>query len=241
MEKNAYFFSHDCNARNDEKILAVRMKHKVEGYGVYFMIIERLVESTDYMSIKDYNLIAFDLRVSAELVKSIVEKFGLFEFTEDGEKFFSSSLIRRMEPLDNQRKQRSAAGKASAEKRRNSTTVERPLNNTTTTDAQNFNKGKDIKDIKKIPSISPKEERGGNFNFNDGIERNYEGLERVLKDLKLPPDQFNQVCELCSYGEIGHPVWKVLRTIQDNREKFHTPGLFILSRIKDMKHEKVVQ
>lgn len=132
MAKDAYYFSHDSNARNDEKIIAVRMKHGVEGYGAYFMILERLMESTNYIHVKDYNTIAFDLRVSNTLIKSIIEDFGLFEFTEDGKHFYSDSFKRRMQPLDNLRKQRSLAGKKSAEKRallnKESTTVERPLN-----------------------------------------------------------------------------------------------------------------
>lgn len=132
MAKDAYYFSHDSNARNDEKIIAVRMKYGVEGYGAYFMILERLMESTNYIHVKDYNTIAFDLRVSNTLIKSIIEEFGLFEFTEDGKHFYSDSFKRRMQPLDNLRKQRSLAGKKSAEKRallnKESTTVERPLN-----------------------------------------------------------------------------------------------------------------
>lgn len=131
MAKDTYYFSHDCNARNDEKLIAVRMKHGAEGYGIYFMILERLMESTDYMSVKDYNIIAFDLRVDTSKIKSIIEDFGLFVFTEDGKYFYSESFNRRMVPLDNLREQRKLAGKKSAEKRAkkndNSTTVERPL------------------------------------------------------------------------------------------------------------------
>lgn len=96
-QKDAYYFSHDSNARNDEKILAVRMRFGAEGYGIYFMIIERLRESSNYMSVKDYNMIAFDLRVGAEKVKSIVEDFELFDFADDGRKFYSTSLINRMD------------------------------------------------------------------------------------------------------------------------------------------------
>ena len=72
------YFSHDSNARNSNKLINVRMRHGAAGYGVYFMILERLREEKEYMSIKDYNMIAFDLRVDASLIKSIVEEFGLF-------------------------------------------------------------------------------------------------------------------------------------------------------------------
>jgi len=109
-EQNSYF-SHDGNARNDAKLLKVRMKHGAAGYGVYFMILERLREEDGYMSAKDYNMIAFDLRVDAGLIKSVVEDFGLFAFTEDGECFYSESFNRRMIVKDEIKKKRSEAGK----------------------------------------------------------------------------------------------------------------------------------
>lgn len=40
----ASYFSHDCNARNDPKILELRMKHGMAGYGIYFSILEKLME-----------------------------------------------------------------------------------------------------------------------------------------------------------------------------------------------------
>ncbi len=110
--KATNYFSHDSNARNDEKIVRLRMKHNAAGYGVYFMVLERLREETNYMSAKDYNMIAFDLRVDAALVKSVIEDFGLFDFTEDGKFFYSESFRRRMGRKDILRRQRSEAGKA---------------------------------------------------------------------------------------------------------------------------------
>lgn len=143
MSKNSFYFSHDNNARNDEKILAVRMELGAEGYGIYFMLLEKLLETENYILIKDYNRLAFDLRVSSEKIKKVIENFGLFQFTDDGKLFYSESLLRRMQPLDNLRKQRSEAGKKSAEKRQrvrentpslqeNSTTAERPLQENST-------------------------------------------------------------------------------------------------------------
>lgn len=109
--KTTNYFTHDSNARNDERIVRLRMKHGAEGYGVFFMLLERMREETDYMSVKDYNMIAFDLRVDAAIVKSVVEDFGLFVFTEDGKYFYSESFTKRMELKDSIRKQRSEIGK----------------------------------------------------------------------------------------------------------------------------------
>ena len=109
--KSTNYFSHDSNARNDEKLVRLRMKHGAAGYGVYFMLLERLREERDYMSAKDYNMIAFDLRVDAAIVKSVVEDFGLFTFTDDGKCFYSESFTRRMDIKDTLRRQRSEGGK----------------------------------------------------------------------------------------------------------------------------------
>ena len=109
--KSTNYFSHDSNARNDEKLVRLRMRHGAAGYGVYFMLLERLREEAEYMSAKDYNMIAFDLRVDAAIVKSVVEDFGLFTFTDDGKCFYSESFTRRMLVMEEARSRRSVAGK----------------------------------------------------------------------------------------------------------------------------------
>ena len=93
------------------------MKHKAAGYGVYFMILERLREEEGYMSVKDYNMIAFDLREDTSLIKSVVEDFGLFVFTDDGEYFYSESFNARMEKMKTTSESRSGSGRKGAEKR----------------------------------------------------------------------------------------------------------------------------
>lgn len=117
--KSTNYFFHDSNARNDEKLVRLRMRHGAAGYGVYFMLLERLREEADYMSAKDYNMIAFDLRVDAAIVKSVVEDFGLFIFTDDGKCFYSESFTRRMDIKDTLRRQRSEGGKIGMKNRWN--------------------------------------------------------------------------------------------------------------------------
>ena len=111
------YFSHDSNARNSDKLMKVRMKLGAEGYGIFFMLIERLREEEGYKSTIDYDTLAFDLRVDAEKVKQVVENYELFKFTEDGKYFYSDSFNERMEMMDAKRKKRAEAGKKGAEKR----------------------------------------------------------------------------------------------------------------------------
>lgn len=94
--KDAYFFQHDSNASRDEKTISLRMKHGWSGYGLFWAILEKMRDSSEYQCAKDYNLIAFDLRTDAAVIKSIVEDFGLFVFTDCGKYFYSERLRNNM-------------------------------------------------------------------------------------------------------------------------------------------------
>jgi hypothetical protein len=49
--------------------------------------------------------------VDAALIKAVVENFGLFSFTDDGKRFYSESMLRRMGEIERIRALRSDAGK----------------------------------------------------------------------------------------------------------------------------------
>ena len=135
------YFPHDSNARNSEKMVELRMKHGAAGYGVYFMLIERLREAADYSCVVNYNSIAFDLRVSAELIKSVLRDFRLFAFsqTDEGERFYSESLRQRMKPMDEMREQRRNAAALSVAKRKERAESERSFNARSTLVAEKEN------------------------------------------------------------------------------------------------------
>ena len=95
------------------------MKLGAEGYGIFFMLIERLREEEGYKSTIDYDTLAFDLRVEPEKVKQVVENYDLFKFTEDGKYFYSDSFNERMEKMDVRAQQRKSKAKKAAEARWN--------------------------------------------------------------------------------------------------------------------------
>lgn len=111
------YFNHDSNARNDEKIVALRIRYGAEGYGVYFMLIEMLQAAPGCVLEKDYKALAFDLRVSARRIKSIVEDFGLFTPTDGGKKFYSERLIRHLNEVEENERKRSEAAQYAASMR----------------------------------------------------------------------------------------------------------------------------
>jgi len=204
VAKNKFYFSHDGGARNDDKMIAVRMKHKAEGYAVYFMILEKMLESSDYILLKDYNVLAFDFRVGSDLVKSIVEDFGLFEFTEDNKSFFSKSFLDRMKPLEVIRGKRREAGKKTAEKRKiqqNSTSVEQVLNESSTSVhvllTENSTKESKVNNNTKVLLEKPTNTREENFekensesqnstfkNFQEEKEKSSAKKEKELESVK---------------------------------------------------------
>ena len=109
--KDAYYFPHDSNARNDQRLMKVRMEYGMEGYGIYFGLIEILREQAEYtLLFDDLESISFDLRVDLEKVEDIVSNYNLFVI-EGMSMFYSKSLKRRMEKLDLIKEKRSEAGR----------------------------------------------------------------------------------------------------------------------------------
>lgn len=158
--KETHYFSHDSNSRNDEKILAVRMRLGAEGYGIFFMILEKLRDSSDGTLIKDYNIIAFDLRASSDKIKQVVEDFGLFSFTDDGKRFYSERMQRNIqiikEKSDKARQKVQKRWEKEAEKQQDNTIVLPQYYHSNT----NKIKESKVKEIKDISPLTP--QRGEN-------------------------------------------------------------------------------
>ena len=92
MAKDTFYFSHDYNARTDDKVKTLIRKHGMTGYGVFWSIIEDLYNNANALR-TDYDGIAYDLRTQSDLVKSIVNDFDLFVVDDT---FFGSSSVERL-------------------------------------------------------------------------------------------------------------------------------------------------
>lgn len=115
--KQRPYFSHDEDARNDERMVRARIKHGSAGYSVYFMILEIMRKHPEYICERDYEVIAFDVREPVEVVKSVVEDFGFFQFSEDGSYFYSESFLHRMTMKDRKSENISEKRSRAAKKR----------------------------------------------------------------------------------------------------------------------------
>jgi hypothetical protein len=127
MKKDAYYFPHFSNARHDRKLKRVIKDLGIEGYGIYFMILEVLRDQQDFKyPMVDLDLLADEFGTSESKVLVVVNNYDLFTIDSD-EKFFSPKMLAYLEPYFRMREQRKLAGKASADKRLSidrSTTVE---------------------------------------------------------------------------------------------------------------------
>jgi hypothetical protein len=98
MAKDAFWFRHDANARNDIKIIDLRAEHGYQGYGIYFAILEVLREQDGYkLPISKRGRLAVALGENPDIVRNVVDtciECGLF-VEEDGY-ILSPSFIERM-------------------------------------------------------------------------------------------------------------------------------------------------
>ena len=111
MPKDAYYFPHDSNAKDDPKCVLLIEQLGMEGYGIYWMLIETLREQPDYTyPVANIPALGRRYNTTAEKVKTVVCNYGLFTVKDD-KIFFSDSLNRRMLVFEEKRAKRSEAGR----------------------------------------------------------------------------------------------------------------------------------
>lgn len=112
--KDAYFFPHDSNARNDEKMLACRAVYGMEGIGIFWCIVEMLRDASGYKLVRNkytFQTIATQLNIEHQKAETFINDC-VNEFTNsegvgllcmDEKYLWSESLLRRMEVIDEKR------------------------------------------------------------------------------------------------------------------------------------------
>ena len=175
MAKDVYYFSHDVNASNDPKIVAMESEFGVISYAWWWKLIEKLASSEDYrLPFKKYTFIALDKELgilnenerplnenehtffcsnkSFLFVNSLINDFELLEC--DDEYFWSPSLIRRQEErrskFEKKQEQRRLAGIKSGEARRKKEQNRTVVQRTSTVVEQNEQKERKGKEINNI-------------------------------------------------------------------------------------------
>lgn len=117
MAHSAFWFKHDTNAKDDYKIMLLMDQLGLEGYGIYWVLIEVLREQPDYRYPMDMlPILAKRYSSSTEKFKTVVMSYGLFIVFDD-ENFASPSLLRRMAEYDQVIEKKRLSGSVGGKKR----------------------------------------------------------------------------------------------------------------------------
>ena len=98
--KDTFYFSHDYNARCDDKIKPLVRKYGMLGYGIFWAIVEDLYNNANALRM-DYEGIAYDLHCEVNIIKSIINDFDLFKI--DANLFGSMSVQKRLDERDSKK------------------------------------------------------------------------------------------------------------------------------------------
>jgi len=111
MKSSTYYFSHDYNAANDTKILFLRHQLGMEGYGIFWYLIEQLANAGGKLPLELIPVLAMQMHCTDVKVNGVLMNFDLFTI-ESGE-FWSHRLQEHLEL----RLKLSQSGKAGANNR----------------------------------------------------------------------------------------------------------------------------
>lgn len=163
MKKNTYYFSHDYNAHNDFKILFLRQQLGMEGYGIYWFLIESLANSNGTLPLKIIPALSMQMHTTEAKVEAVIKHFELFEITEND--FFSIRLNKNLQKLHDIKEINSIKGQKSAEAKRLktldfSTAVEPRLNRGSTKERKGKeNKEENTESILNSESVQKEEKK----------------------------------------------------------------------------------
>lgn len=161
--KETFYFSHDYNARNDDKLLEVRSKFGNEGYALFWYCVETMAERGDgYLIASLMGGLSLGYGIPKEMLVSFLDfcvDTGIFMRDDKG--VFSQRMVEHLK----YRKTLSDKGKEGAEKRWKNREAIAPLMQ---------RKGKESKEKENVPPTPTGEENvnklTGRLTGNQAIE-----------------------------------------------------------------------
>jgi hypothetical protein len=93
----------------------MRNKLGMKGYGIYWFLIERLADAGGYLPMETIPIYSVQMGVEPYEIEQLINEFDLFQFVE--EQYFSERLIRHLKLRNQEKENKSFAGKKSGEAR----------------------------------------------------------------------------------------------------------------------------
>lgn len=111
LQKDSCYFSHDANAKDDYKCMLLIDQMGLEGYGIFWVLIETLREQKDYKyPLQLVPSLARKYNTTQAKMETVINAYDLFNI-DDQSFFFSGSLNRRMQFFEHKKQQQIEAGK----------------------------------------------------------------------------------------------------------------------------------
>lgn len=229
--KDAYYFSHDSNAHCDPKIVDMMFDYGIEGYGMFWMIVESLREQDNYCLKLDrstYRMISKETMKPVEFIEKYIDdcinKYLLF-MHEDG-MFYSKSLYERMNKMDEIKKKR----KEAIQKRWNKDTSEIQVNNNSnTSEVQVDTKESKVKE-RKVNKKKLKE-------INEELKEQLDSIWKLYPRKSGKDKAYSKLPALIQehgYNNVVLAVTKYRNSVVNTDEKFILMGsTFFNGRIND--------
>lgn len=115
--RDTFYFPHEYNAKDDPKCERLIWEMGMEGYGIFWALLEVLRVQPDYTyPLANIPIVAYKYRADVDKMRRVVLDFDLFTIVED-KIFFSNGLLNRMRPMDEARNIARESGKKGAAKR----------------------------------------------------------------------------------------------------------------------------
>ena len=179
--KNNFYFQHDSNARNDEKILELRCEFGNEAYAIYFMLLESMSETSNgYLNKEAIGGLSLGYNIAKDKLSAIIDKcieLNLFILEKN---LFTS---KRMQEHLEFRQKLQRAGKKGAKARwstrqENSHPISHPI-------GEAYAKGKERKGNNKENSVK-ENKKSNKLRFPKEDELSQADFEEVAKKYGVP-------------------------------------------------------
>ena len=216
MNRENIYFSHDANAMNDPKCMLLIDQLGMEGYGIFWGLVENLRQQPEYkMPLVLIPALATRFKSSESKVKTVISAYGLF-VVENDEFFYSQSLRDRMtlmqKKIESRKNAAIIAGRKSGESRRRKTLALAEMNERSTNVQQtlNENEQKEI-ELSNTNVLSNSYSSNTNCSYNDKdscIKEKKEGNSSPKgssrsKAAAFSPPSIYEVSEYCKERQNG--------------------------------------
>jgi hypothetical protein len=197
MGKDCYYFSHDSNAKDDPKCSMLIEQMGLNGYGIYWVLVETLRDQPNYRyPLVLIPVLARKYNTTLEQIKQVITGYGLFEVDADSQ-FFSWSLNRRMEKFEQIREINRQKGIKSGEARKQlpqgKGTVVEPQLNSGSTIAEQVKESKEKESKENIICEVMRDPKRTNINdYHDMYMKRYNFKPHITTKLTVILDKLSK-------------------------------------------------